>query len=243
MCVSVSIALLQRSCVEEGLARQRSSSLSTWSLYLEKTLAEVSYTPYFYEGMFLPSPSPPHPFPPLSLPSLPSFPALPVALLEFILEDFRARFDIATAWLFAEYSIAEGYLHSRQIPSKYNRCLTELMLGAKASLNPRDRLFSKLVLEAPKVTPEALEIIRSYCRDEVCVGRCVSGVWGCGVVIRGMVRDVGVWSSGVCWSLCGDVVIMGVVRDVGVVILWGCGHQGCGPHDTGASIPRSHHSS
>ena len=81
------------------------------------------------------------------------------------------------AWLFAEYSIAEGYTQSPgrsrggrgegSAVSKYSLCLTELMLGAKAKLNPRDRLFTKLVLEAPRITPEAMEIIRSYCRDEV----------------------------------------------------------------------------
>jgi len=28
-------------------------------------------------------------------------------------------------------------------------------------------LFTRLVLEAPKITPSALEIIKSYCHDEV----------------------------------------------------------------------------
>ena len=31
------------------------------------------------------------------------------------------------------------------------------------------RLFVKFVLEAPCLTPSALEIIKSYCREEVCV--------------------------------------------------------------------------
>lgn len=90
------------------------------------------------------------------------------------MEDLRGHFDIATSWLFAEYSIAEGYTHSLGrgrvspgSPSQYSRCLMELMLGAKDKLNPRDRLFTKLVLEAPKITPEALEIIVSYCQEEV----------------------------------------------------------------------------
>ena len=41
------------------------------------------------------------------------------------------------------------------------------MLGTKAKLDPRDRLFTKLVLEAPKITFEALDIIKSYCQEEV----------------------------------------------------------------------------
>ena len=92
-----------------------------------------------------------------------------LGLLDFILEDFRTRFDIATAWLFAEYSIAEGYLQSngQKDDDNYDKCLTGLMLGIKAKLNPRDRMFTKLVLEAPKMTPAALDIIKSYCHDEV----------------------------------------------------------------------------
>ncbi len=81
------------------------------------------------------------------------------------------------SWLFAEYSIAEGYTHSLgraeggglgDPHAQYSLCLTKLMLGAKAKLNPRDRLFTKLVLEAPRITPEALEIVCSYCQEEVC---------------------------------------------------------------------------
>ena len=33
------------------------------------------------------------------------------------------------------------------------------------------RLFVKLVLEAPCLTPTALEIIKSYCREEVRYGK------------------------------------------------------------------------
>jgi len=70
------------------------------------------------------------------------------------------------AWLYAEYSIAEGYLQSTQNNLQYDSCLTGLLKGAKAKLDTRDRLFTRLVLEAPKITPSALEIIKSYCHDE-----------------------------------------------------------------------------
>ena len=35
------------------------------------------------------------------------------------------------------------------------------------------RLFTRLVLEAPRITPSALEIIQSYCHDEVHMHTCV----------------------------------------------------------------------
>ena len=72
------------------------------------------------------------------------------------------------SWLYSEYSVAEGYLRmGDHTPLNYSACLSELMLGAKEKLNGRDRLFTKLVVEAPKVTAEAMGIVKSYCCDEV----------------------------------------------------------------------------
>jgi len=61
------------------------------------------------------------------------------ALLEFILDDLKGHFDLAVAWLYAEYSIAEGYLQSTQNNLQYDSCLTGLLKGAKAKLDTRDR--------------------------------------------------------------------------------------------------------
>lgn len=61
------------------------------------------------------------------------------ALLEFILEDLRANFDLAVAWLFAEYSIAESYRQSAMKSLCYDTCLTGLLKGACEKLEPRDR--------------------------------------------------------------------------------------------------------
>ena len=49
------------------------------------------------------------------------------------------HFDLAVAWLYAEYSIAEGYLQSTQNNLQYDSCLTGLLKGAKAKLDTRDR--------------------------------------------------------------------------------------------------------
>ncbi|XP_064403581.1 symplekin-like isoform X2 [Halichondria panicea] len=87
-------------------------------------------------------------------------------LLEFILDDLRTNMDLAIAWLFTEYSISEGYVSSAQNNFQYDVCFTGLLLGAKEKLGPKDRLFTRLVLEAPKITKNALDIIKSYCRDE-----------------------------------------------------------------------------
>ena len=66
-------------------------------------------------------------------------PLLCTALLEFILEDLRLHFDLAVAWLYAEYSIAEGYLQTAQNSMQYDCCLTGLLKGARDKLDARDR--------------------------------------------------------------------------------------------------------
>jgi symplekin len=88
------------------------------------------------------------------------------ALLDFILDDFRANFDLAIAWLFAEYALTENYCLSRPEAWSYETCLTLLLNGACERLESRDRLFTRLILEAPKITPSVMDNIKSYCCTE-----------------------------------------------------------------------------
>ena len=60
------------------------------------------------------------------------------ALLEFILDDLRANFDLALAWMFAEYSCAENDLSTKKTQS-YESYLLQLLNGARERLEPRDR--------------------------------------------------------------------------------------------------------
>ena len=98
----------------------------------------LSYLQPGLPNVFLPPPLFPLPYPP-PLPLTPS-PTIHTALLEFVLNDLKGHFDLAVAWLYAEYSIAEGYLHSAQNNLQYDSCLTGLLRGAKAKLDTRDRL-------------------------------------------------------------------------------------------------------
>ena len=100
-----------------------------------------------------------------------------LVLQDFIISDLKTQYDLAVSWLYHEYARdTEG--------DQYDLCLTSLLEGAKATLEPRDRLvvrsasvcaklccgvrlFSKLVLDAPRITANALQIIKSFCDDEV----------------------------------------------------------------------------
>uniref|UniRef100_A0A8C9DZV2 Symplekin n=1 Tax=Phocoena sinus TaxID=42100 RepID=A0A8C9DZV2_PHOSS len=79
---------------------------------------------------------------------------LKAEVLSFILEDVRARLDLAFAWLYQEYNT---YLAD---------CLIRLLSGLQEKPDQKDGIFTKVVLEAPLITESALEVIRKYCEDE-----------------------------------------------------------------------------
>ena len=58
---------------------------------------------------------------------------LHVVLQDFIISDLKTHYDLAVSWLYHEYARdTEG--------DQYDLCLTSLLEGAKATLEPRDRL-------------------------------------------------------------------------------------------------------
>eukprot|EP00073_Rattus_norvegicus_P005358 NP_001094300.1 symplekin [Rattus norvegicus] len=86
-------------------------------------------------------------------------------VLSFILEDVRARLDLAFAWLYQEYN---AYLAAGPSGTldKYEDCLICLLSGLQEKPDQKDGIFTKVVLEAPLITESALEVIRKYCEDE-----------------------------------------------------------------------------
>ncbi|KAJ8940017.1 hypothetical protein NQ314_010848 [Rhamnusium bicolor] len=90
------------------------------------------------------------------------------AVLTFLLSDLRSNVNTALAWLFDEYSIMQGFARvpplrrEGKIDDSYN-----LLLCSFISICSNDALIlSRLLLEAPMVTDEALIEIRAVCRDE-----------------------------------------------------------------------------
>ena len=64
------------------------------------------------------------------------------ALRQFIVEDFRSRVELALAWLYQEYVIAQGYIREddpRTDYEQYDACLCGLLQALKDKLEPRDR--------------------------------------------------------------------------------------------------------
>ncbi|XP_078287131.1 symplekin isoform X2 [Rhinoraja longicauda] len=86
-------------------------------------------------------------------------------MLDFILDDIRNRVDLAFAWLYQEYNLYLSHWPNGMLEN-YDECLTSLLSGLQEKPDQKDGLFTKLVLEAPFITDNALEVIRRYCEDE-----------------------------------------------------------------------------
>ena len=59
--------------------------------------------------------------------------SIPLVLQDFIISDLKTHYDLAISWLYHEYARDTG-------GDQYDLCLTSLLQGAKATLEPRDRL-------------------------------------------------------------------------------------------------------
>ncbi|KAI0228524.1 Symplekin [Lamellibrachia satsuma] len=92
-------------------------------------------------------------------------------LQNFIFVDLRNRAEIALAWIYQEYANFQGYnlvTASAEKPNvaSYDECLTRLLTGLLERPDQREGLFSRLILEAPYITPNAIQVLKKYCQDE-----------------------------------------------------------------------------
>lgn len=105
-------------------------------------------------------------------------------VLDFLLEDIRGRIDLAFAWLYEEYSFMQGFsrlppfIKREETPEdRYNKLLCSLVrsLGDRPGQEGKDgSLLSRLFLEAPLVTDEAVDILRRICGDR---NRAAAGIF------------------------------------------------------------------
>ncbi|XP_045470394.1 symplekin [Harmonia axyridis] len=95
-------------------------------------------------------------------------PLVKETIITFLINDLRAHVDIALAWLFEEYSIMQGF--SRKPPlrkdAKIDQSYNILLCTLVSTASNDSFILSKLLLEAPLVTEEALDQVKVLCRDE-----------------------------------------------------------------------------
>ncbi|XP_028398486.1 symplekin-like [Dendronephthya gigantea] len=105
---------------------------------------------------------------------------LRVALNDFIMVDPRTRYELASVWIYQEFLAEEAYrekveqeflegedLSEEQmlVNNSYNESLLALLHGFKERLDPKDKLISRLYLEAPRLTDESKIFLKEYCED------------------------------------------------------------------------------
>ncbi|EZA61337.1 Symplekin [Ooceraea biroi] len=102
-------------------------------------------------------------------------PYIKEAVLRYITDDMRNRLDLALGWLYEEYALLQGFQRRTTLCTKpqeaphqaYNFLLCTLV-SAIDSVQGKDRdaLLSRLYLEAPLITEDAVEALKLISSDE-----------------------------------------------------------------------------
>ncbi|CAH0768020.1 unnamed protein product [Bemisia tabaci] len=97
------------------------------------------------------------------------------AVLEYLLADLRSRIDIALSWLYTEYSFIQGFakipvvMEGRNVEQGYNHLICSLAnsIIRNTDIKDKDSLMSKLYLEAPHLTEDAIDILKDFASREI----------------------------------------------------------------------------
>ncbi|XP_060516392.1 symplekin [Cylas formicarius] len=89
-------------------------------------------------------------------------------ILTYLLSDLRSNIDTVLAWLFEEYSIMQGFTRIPPLRKgvRPDECYNILLCTFIQCASHDVLTLSRLILEVPMVTEEALEEIKLICRDE-----------------------------------------------------------------------------
>lgn len=97
------------------------------------------------------------------------------AILRHITEDMRTRLELALCWLYEEYALLQGFQRRTILCSKpteaphqaYNFLLCTLVSAIdNIQGKDRDALLTRLYLEAPLITEDAVEALKSISSEE-----------------------------------------------------------------------------
>jgi symplekin len=97
------------------------------------------------------------------------------AILRHITEDMRTRLELALCWLYEEYALLQGFQRRTILCSKpteaphqaYNFLLCTLVSAIDTiSGKDRDGLLARLYLEAPLITEDAVEALKTVSSEE-----------------------------------------------------------------------------
>ncbi|XP_043462506.1 symplekin [Leptopilina heterotoma] len=96
-------------------------------------------------------------------------------VLQYITDDVRSRLDLALGWLYEEYALLQGFQRRTTLCSKpqeaphqpYNSLFCTLVHAINAVPGrDRDLLLSRLYLESPSITDDAIEALKMVSLEE-----------------------------------------------------------------------------
>ncbi|KAG7207725.1 hypothetical protein KM043_009341 [Ampulex compressa] len=102
-------------------------------------------------------------------------PYIKEAVLRYITDDMRSRLDLALGWLYEEYALLQGFQRRTTLCTKpqeaphqaYNFLLCTLVSAIDlVQGKDRDTLLSRLYLEAPLITEDAVEALKMVSSEE-----------------------------------------------------------------------------
>ncbi|KAK3753619.1 hypothetical protein QZH41_004196 [Actinostola sp. cb2023] len=88
-------------------------------------------------------------------------------LHDYIREDPRAHYELIHTWLYQEQlmqeiKMEEGYPLDM---TSYDECLCTVLEGLQHRMDPKDKLFTRVVLEAPLVTERVMDMVKLHCEN------------------------------------------------------------------------------
>ncbi|XP_067941603.1 symplekin-like [Watersipora subatra] len=97
---------------------------------------------------------------------------LKTMLYDFIMADIKNRGELALAWVYTEYVAYQGFTLAPDMPKPpvlgYDECVSSLMRGLLDQMDQpgASQVFSRLVLESPRLPHAAIDTLKLYCTDE-----------------------------------------------------------------------------
>ena len=97
-------------------------------------------------------------------------PKLADELITFVLKAPKDRKELALVWLYHQHQriITLGAIpeKKKRAIERYDHCVERLLAGLKVNLDSKDKLIMQLLVQIPRFTLGALEMVKAYCEDD-----------------------------------------------------------------------------
>lgn len=97
-------------------------------------------------------------------------PKLADELITFVLKAPKDRKELALVWLYHQHQriVTLGAIPEKKkcAIERYDHCVERLLAGLKVNLDSKDKLIMQFLVQIPRFTLGALEMVKAYCEDD-----------------------------------------------------------------------------